>query len=176
MVLLLRRTMVHVGPGLPREIELPLRPNAQGPQPMVHIGRDPTSNDAVLICAHLSRNHAVFTLIGDEPVLRDLGTVNGTYVRGPLAAPPRPAGGPLALRTRAWRAAPHGGGLPLRGSGVAQARALRSGAKRCYFPFGPLCVLAHPVPVQLRHRDLRARDLQQPLAWPGPGVATRRSP
>lgn len=57
----------------PREVEL-------GTERMT-IGRHP-HNDIVLDHATVSSRHAAITLIGDQALLEDLGSTNGTYVGG----------------------------------------------------------------------------------------------
>ncbi|TLM87290.1 MAG: FHA domain-containing protein, partial [Actinobacteria bacterium] len=45
------------------------------------VGRDPES-DIFLNDMTVSRSHAEFEVVGDEVTVRDLGSLNGTYVNG----------------------------------------------------------------------------------------------
>jgi pSer/pThr/pTyr-binding forkhead associated (FHA) protein len=86
---MLRRITEHVDPGLPRDVELlqlllrqPVTPGVG--LPGVTIGRHPRSNivlSAVSIPLLLSRDHAEITYDGEQFVVKDLDTTNGTYVR-----------------------------------------------------------------------------------------------
>ena len=56
-------------------------------QDIVTLGRD-RDNDISLDDAHISKHHARFTQIGDELIIEDLNSVNGTVVNsGPLTGP-----------------------------------------------------------------------------------------
>jgi hypothetical protein len=50
-------------------------------QDRVRIGRS-EENDVLLVDPSVSRTHAVVEVTGSEPLVRDLGSTNGTYVNG----------------------------------------------------------------------------------------------
>jgi predicted component of type VI protein secretion system len=89
---MLRRITEHVDPGLPRLVRLQpaleLQPLTQTSFPTVKIGRHPDCNFVLTsagIPLLLSRQHAEITFDGEQFVLSDLDTTNGTYVRAPAS-------------------------------------------------------------------------------------------
>ena len=58
----------------------PRKETFRGNRP-VSIGRSP-DNDVMLLCSLVSKHHATAHVEGDAVVIRDLGSVNGTYVNG----------------------------------------------------------------------------------------------
>jgi ABC-type multidrug transport system ATPase subunit len=60
-----------------------------GTQPLLHLGRA-SNNEIVLNAPGVSRHHATLDYTaGGQPVLRDAGSANGTFVNGELVTEPR---------------------------------------------------------------------------------------
>jgi hypothetical protein len=130
---MLRRITEHVDPGLPREVLLQPRLEEQAGTgrglPQLRIGRHP-NNDIVLTSAGipllLSRRQAVITYDGEQYIVVDQDTTNGTYVRARAATQQHPArcaacccaatpprlAGRCALRAARKRAAARHAGVP----------------------------------------------------------------
>ena len=54
-------------------------------EPVVSVGRQ-LSNDVILNDPHVSRNHCLIRSEGDDYVIEDLNSANGTYVNGERVA------------------------------------------------------------------------------------------
>ena len=76
----------------PFVVELPFGRMEVRPGKPLLIGRDPRSPVAEHLddVAHVSREHAEITVVGDGLVVRDLGSSNGTKVNGHALSPDTP--------------------------------------------------------------------------------------